>query len=232
MTLPRSPRPNYTQTLPFLLLLLLPPLSRFLSLSLFLSRLSLPRPSFVLHGPYYYKAVALIPRRPCAIHSASPSSSRSPLLPPVSQSFSSLRFLSRYMHGFSLSLSSFIGSPASKLKSKLAEDRGHYRVSIVRRRSVSTLLPRFPPTSLFFPFSFRYFYALARNISRASRVFTPSQENGLFSSRYLESNRRTDERGILKKPGSQRIPEEKWREKKLANSKSRYLPTLTHEFVL
>lgn len=47
MTLPRSPRPNYTETLP----------SFFLRLS------------FVLHGPYYYKAVALIPPRPCAIHS-------------------------------------------------------------------------------------------------------------------------------------------------------------------
>lgn len=152
MTLPRSPRPNYTQTLPFLLLLL-PPLSRFLSLSLFLSRLSLPRPSFVLHGPYYYKAVALIPRRPCAIHSASPSSSRSPLLPPVSQSFSSLRFLSRYMHGFSLSLSLILHRFAC-FEAEIETGRGPrplsrlYCATTLRFHAAST----FPPHLPFFPF--------------------------------------------------------------------------------
>lgn len=119
--------------------------------------------------------------------------------PPISQSFSSLRFLSRYTHGFSLSLSpslsSFIGS---KLKSKLAEDRGHYRVSIVRR-SVSKLLPRSLPTSLFSPFFLSIFLRAGAKHLESVESFYPSQENGLFSSRYLESNRRTDERGILKK---------------------------------
>lgn len=122
MTLPRSPRPNYTQTLP----------SFFLRLS------------FVLHGPYYYKAVALIPPRPCAIHS--PLVRLLVALPtPFAAFFFSSLFVSLHARPF------FVGSPASTLKSKLP-DRGHYRVSIVRR-SVSNWLPRHPCrfVSLFLP---------------------------------------------------------------------------------
>lgn len=109
--------------------------------------------------------------------------------------FISSLFVSLHARILSLSLSSFIGS---KLKSKLAEDRGHYRVSIVRR-SVSKLLPRSLPTSLFSPFFLSIFLRAGAKHLESVESFYPSQENGLFSSRYLESNRRTDERGILKK---------------------------------
>lgn len=100
------------------------------------------------------------------------------------------------MHGFSLPLSLSDPSSVRLLKSKLAEDRGHYRVSIVRR-SVSTLLPPFPSTSLFSPL---FPFDISTRWRETSREFLPPRKKMLFfSSRYLESNRPTDERGILKK---------------------------------
>lgn len=136
------------------------------------------------------------------------------------------------MHGLSLSLSpalsSFIGSPVSKLKSK--PGRGPRPLS--RLYCATTLRfhacdPRFHlPSPPFFPS--RYFYALARNIS--SRVFTPSQENGVLflfffffvtvspriESSYGRKRNFKEDRRV--QPRSQRIPEEreKERRKKLA----------------
>lgn len=106
------------------------------------------------------------------------------------------------MHGFSLPLSLSDPSSVRLLKSKLAEDRGHYRVSIVRRSvstlaKRSTLLPPFPSTSLFSPL---FPFDISTRWRETSREFLPPRKKMLFfSSRYLESNRPTDERGILKK---------------------------------
>lgn len=107
------------------------------------------------------------------------------LLAPLPAHFSvffiSSLFVSLHARILSPSLSLSDPSSVRLLKSKLAEDRGHYRVSIVRRSvstlaKRSTLLPPFPSTSLFPPFflsiflragakHLESFYPLARKCS-------------------------------------------------------------------
>lgn len=128
------------------------------------------------------------------------------LLAPLPAHFSvffiSSLFVSLHARILSPSLSLSDPSSVRLLKSKLAEDRGHYRVSIVRRSvstlaKRSTLLPPFPSTSLFSPL---FPFDISTRWRETSREFLPPRKKMLFfSSRYLESNRRTDERGILKK---------------------------------
>ena len=153
MTLPRSPRPNYTETLP----------------SFFL------RPSFGLHGPYYYKAVALIPSRPCAIHS--PLVRLVAALPtPFASLFLLFTFCLVTCTAFLQRLAGF------DAEIETAPDRGHYRVSIVRR-SVSRLAGRF--ISLFPTISFivrAIIFTLRHERSRFS--FFPPRSRDLGASRF------------------------------------------------
>lgn len=93
------------------------------------------------------------------------------------------------LHARILSLSLPLSLILHRFEAEIETGRGPRPLSrlycaTLRFQAASTFPPHLP---FFPPFSFRYFYALARNISRASRVFTPRKKMVFF--RHGTSNR-------------------------------------------